>query len=189
MPPDSLETNDRRLLVDALARVADKSRSALEEVYSRTSAKLFGLCLRILGDEGEAEDALQDAYIKVWRNAGSFDPARSSPITWLAAIARNGAIDRLRSQGKSRSTQPIEAADDVADAGADAFAAASANQEHRRLTGCIAELEARQAWAIRTAFFDGLSYSELAAQSNVPLGTMKSWVRRGLLRLKECLGR
>lgn len=189
MLPDGKEKSDRQLLSDALRRVGEKSQSALQEVYSRTHAKLFGLCLRILGDEGEAEDALQDTYIKVWKSAGSFDPARSSPITWLAAIARNGAIDRLRSQGKSRSTQPIEAARDVADLSPDAFSAASRSEEHFRLTGCLAELEERQASAIRAAFFDGLSYPELAARSDVPLGTMKSWVRRGLIRLKECVGR
>src|SRR5229473_7630050 len=101
----------RSQLVAALARVAAGDRAALRLVYQDTSAKLFGVCLRILKDRGEAEDVLQDVYVTVWRKAGSFDPARASPISWLVAIARNRAIDRLRSSAVSRRMAPIEAAD------------------------------------------------------------------------------
>jgi len=180
---------DAKGLSDALARVAKGSRPALEEVYSRTAAKLFGLCLRILGDRSEAEDVVQEVYVSVWRRAGSFDPARASPITWLAAIARNRAIDRLRSTGRTRRAEPIEAAFDQPDGSDDAFTRIAATQECTRLMGCVDELEQQTSAAIRSAFFDGLTYSELAQRSNVPLGTMKSWIRRGLLRLRECLER
>ena len=179
----------RQSLADELGRVADGSESALQSVYSKTSAKLFGHCLRILGDMGEAEDALQEIYVSVWRRAGSFDAEKASPVTWLAAIARNRAIDRLRSSGRIRPAEPLEAASHVPDGGDDALATLEAGEERARLAGCVDELEARQAAAIRASFFGGLSYPELAEQAAVPLGTMKSWVRRGLIRLRECLER
>ena len=188
-PRTSDAFDERQSLAAAIALVSSGSKDALEDVYSRTAAKLFGLCLRILGDRGEAEDALQEVYLNVWRRAGSFDATRSSPITWLAAIARNGAIDRLRSSGRMRATDPLDKAADVADDRVDAFSALDATQERAQLMACVAELEDRQSHSIRAAFFDGLTYGELAQRAKVPLGTMKSWVRRGLLRLRECLER
>src|SRR3989475_11438467 len=105
----------RSQLSAALARVAAGDRAALRIVYQDTSAKLFGVCLRILNDRGEAEYVLQDVYVTVWRKAGSFAPARASPIAWLVAIARNRAIDRLRSSAVMRRSEPIESADDGRD--------------------------------------------------------------------------
>jgi RNA polymerase sigma-70 factor (ECF subfamily) len=189
-PASSGSANEaRRTLSEALARVGGGSEAALREVYQSTSAKLFGLILRILNDRGEAEDALQEVYVSVWRRASSFDPARASPVTWLAAIARNRAIDRLRASGRPRPAEPIEAAAGVADGGEDALSRLEAGEDRARLVGCVEELEARQAAAIRSAFFGGLSYPELAERAGVPLGTMKSWIRRGLLRLRDCLDR
>src|SRR5213595_3575381 len=98
----------RSELAAALARVAAGDRTALRLVYQDTSAKLFGVCLRILKDRSEAEDVLQEVYVTVWRKAAAFDPNRASPITWLVAIARNRAIDRLRSSAVSRRMEPIE---------------------------------------------------------------------------------
>jgi RNA polymerase sigma-70 factor (ECF subfamily) len=183
------EPAKREHLTSALGRVAQKDAGALKDVYDATSAKLFGICLRILGDREEAEDALQEVYVKVWRSAASFDPARASPITWLATLARNRAIDNLRSSARSRGTAPIEAALDLPDPQKDAFSAAAEVQDRVRLTACIGELDQHQSSAIRSAFLDGATYGELAERSNIPLGTMKSWIRRGLLRLRECLGR
>jgi len=179
----------RESLSDALADVARGSEAALQVVYARTSAKLFGLCLRILGDKGEAEDALQEVYVSVWRRAGSFDRNRASPVTWLAALARNRAIDRLRASGRPRPAEPIEAAGRIADESPDALAQLETGEEKARLLGCVDELEDKQAGSIRAAFFGGLSYPELAEREEVPLGTMKSWIRRGLLKLRECLER
>lgn len=181
-------SSDRDQLSAALFRVGQGSQAALADVYQRTSAKLFGICLRILGDRSEAEDALQDIYVNVWRKAGSFDPARASPITWLAALARNRSIDRRRARG-TRDMAPVEDAAEVADDSADALTRLMAAEEGGQIASCLEELEARQNRAIRSAFYEGLSYPELAAQSAVPLGTMKSWIRRGLLRLKDCLER
>lgn len=177
------------MLADALQRVAEGNREALREVYARTSAKLFGLCVRILGDRGEAEDALQEIYLVVWRRAGSFDRTRASPITWLSVLARNRAIDMLRASGRPRPAEPIEQALDVSSSEPDALALLETDQENGRLMRCVDELEQRQADAIRAAFFGGLTYPELADRHAVPLGTMKSWIRRGLIRLRECLER
>ena len=175
----------RRQLAAALVRVAGGDRAALRVVYQDTSAKLFGVCLRILSDR--SEDVLQDVYVTVWRKAASFDPGRASPITWMVAIARNRAIDRLRASAVSRRMEPIESADAVSDPAPAAVERVELAQQHQRLSRCLEELEARQASAIREAFLDGTTYEELATRMSVPLGTMKSWIRRGLLKLRTCL--
>ena len=177
----------RSQLAAALVRVAGGDRAALRLVYQDTSAKLFGVCLRILKDRGEAEDVLQEVFVTVWRRAASFDPGRASPITWMVAIARNRAIDRLRASAVSRRMEPIESADAVSDPAPAAVERVELAQQHQRLSRCLEELEARQASAIREAFLDGTTYEELATRMSVPLGTMKSWIRRGLLKLRTCL--
>jgi RNA polymerase sigma factor (sigma-70 family) len=179
----------RKQLVAALARIAGGDRGALQLLYRDTSAKLFAVCVRILRDEGEAEDVLQDVYTTVWQRAGTFDPARASPITWLVAIARNRSIDRLRSTAMGARTRTIDEAADVSDNAPNALAQIESLQEERRLADCLGELEPRHATAVRFAFLDGMTYDELARRMNVPLGTMKSWIRRSLLRLRECLER
>jgi RNA polymerase sigma-70 factor, ECF subfamily len=177
----------RSQLAAALVRVASGDRAALRLVYRDTSAKLFGVLLRILNDRSEAEDVLQDVYVTVWRKAAAFDPGRASPITWMVAIARNRAIDRLRASAVSRRMEPIEAADAVSDPAPAAVERVELAQQHQRLAGCLEELEPRHSTAIRAAFLDGATYEELATRMSVPLGTMKSWIRRGLLKLRACL--
>lgn len=177
----------RQHLAAQLSRVALGDRAALAEVYRLTGAKLFGVCLRILGDRAEAEDVLQQVYLTVWQKAGAFDAARASPITWLVAIARNRSIDRRRARRPGAESAPIEAAAEVSDPAPSALAALEASEERRRLLDCLAALEERHAGPIRRAFFDGLTYDELARATGVPLGTMKSWIRRGLATLRECL--
>jgi RNA polymerase sigma-70 factor (ECF subfamily) len=178
----------RRRLADAMARAGRGSRSALSEIYEATSAKLFGICLRILRDRAEAEDALQDIYLNVWRKAATFDAARASPITWLAILARNRSIDRLRSLG-SRPSEPVDLALAIADPSPDASAVLETEEARGHLSRCLDELEEGRGAAIRTAFFEETTYGELAERVGVPLGTMKSWIRRGLLQLRECLER
>jgi RNA polymerase sigma factor (sigma-70 family) len=181
-----LDTN-RTLIVDALARIPTGDRAALQTVYRLTSAKLFGVCLRILGERSEAEDVLQEVYVTVWRKAADFDVKRASPITWLIAIARNRSIDRLRASKHSRHAAPIEAADDIADGGTMADVALENAQDYARLHGCLDVLGQKERSALRGAFFDGNTYEDLAVRMHVPLGTMKSWIRRGMLQLKSCL--
>jgi RNA polymerase sigma-70 factor (ECF subfamily) len=179
----------RSQLAAALVRVATGDRAALRIVYQDTSAKLFGVCLRILNDRSEAEDVLQDVYVTVWRKAASFDPARASPITWLVAIARNRSIDRLRASAQSRRSEPIESAEDVSDHAPGALDLVVSAEQQVRLKTCLGELEERQSSAIRGAFLDGVTYDQLAQRMGVPLGTMKSWIRRGLMKLRTCLER
>lgn len=176
-------------LAQALGRAGRGDRSAFKIVYEATSAKLMGVCLRILGDRQLAEDVLQDTYLTVWRKAGDFDPARASPITWLATIARNRSIDRLRSAGGRVLTAPVEVLESQPDDSPLASEAVETDQEAQRLRACLDELEDRASSAIRTAFFDGVTYEQLAEREGTPLGTMKSWIRRGLLRLRSCLER
>ena len=177
-------------LVAQLARVSRGDREALRALYRATSAKLFGVCLRILKDRGEAEEVLQEVYLTVWRKAHVFDAGRGlSPMTWLVTLARNRSIDRLRSSGRARSMAPLEAAGDPADPAPSALSGIEAGDDRRRLEACLGELDGAPRVAIRTAFFEGASYPELAQRMDVPLGTLKSWVRRGLLRLRACLER
>ena len=178
---------NRGLIAAALARIPAGDRAALQTVYRLTSTKLFGVALRILGDRSDAEDVLQEVYVTVWRKAADFDAGRASPMTWLIAIARNRAIDRLRASRQSRRMEPIEAADDVADSAAGAEVTIQSGQDQARLTGCLETLAERERAALRGAFFDGNTYEELAARMKVPLGTMKSWIRRAMIKLKACL--
>ena len=129
---------------------------------------------------------LQEVYITVWNKADRFDANRASPITWLVSIARNRAIDRLRARNV-RPTTTIEAAADVADGQPDAVALLETKGEQARLNGCLDQLDPQHASAVRTAFFQGVTYEALATKLNVPLGTMKSWIRRSLLSLRACL--
>src|SRR6187551_3914293 len=126
----------RKQLAAALSRIAGGDRAALQLVYRDTSAKLFGVCLRILRNRGEAEDVLQDVYLTVWRRAATFDATRASPITWLVAIARNRCIDRLRSTGGTRHA-PIEDAYEVSDPKPDAAALMENAEQQRRLRDCL----------------------------------------------------
>lgn len=174
-------------LVALLAAVSRRDRSAFADLYRRTSAKLYGICLRLLGSDAEAQDVLQEVYVLVWQKAERFDGAKASAITWLSVLARNRAIDRLR-----RRTAPAAALDeglDVEDDGPSAFDVVAEGEESRRLNGCLDELDERARSMIRAAFLDGATYPELAERQGVPLGTMKSWIRRGLQRLRGCLER
>ena len=176
----------RARLADALVKTGSEDRGAFRDLYVLTRSKLFGICLRICGERQAAEDVLHEVYLTIWRRAGAWEPGRASPITWLATIARNRAIDWRRAQGIRR-TDPLDGAPDIADDAPSAEAMLLSSESSHRLATCLQALDERQRTAIRTAFFDGVTYADLADRANVPLGTMKSWVRRGLARLKECL--
>ena len=168
-----------------LARVALGDRGAFSALYDRTSAKLFGVAVRILRERSLAQDALQETYVKIWKNAGNYAGGSQSPMSWLIAIARNQSIDMLRAA--RRPVEDLEAAENLADAGPNPEQAAVSSDDTRLLDDCLGELKAERASALRAAYIEGYSYGELAKRFKVPLNTMRTWLRRGLLSLRECL--
>lgn len=166
-----------------LQRAADGDRAAFKTFYDRISAKLFGIILRIVTERGEAEDVLQEVFVTIWRKAAEFDPSRASPVTWTATIARNRAIDRLRARS-SRPSAPMEEAAEVRDHSPLADTLIDADNSLAAINRALATLEPRHAAAIRSCYFEGCTYEALAAREGVPVGTLKSWVRRGLMRMK-----
>tara|TARA_R110001599_G_scaffold29407_1_gene100436 strand:+ start:10645 stop:11226 length:582 start_codon:yes stop_codon:yes gene_type:complete len=176
----------RDSLLEVMARVADGDRAALEKLYELTSSKLFGVCLRICGDRSAAEDVLQEVYIKAWHRADQYQAGTYSPISWLAVIARNASIDWLRKNGRQNYDDEavIEIIADDAPSGDTVI---EEKQQKARIMDCLEQLDEEQNWPIRSAFFGGFTYSQLAKQIEVPLSTMKSRIRRGLMSLKKCL--
>jgi RNA polymerase sigma factor (sigma-70 family) len=186
-------------LARLLGRAGLGDRAAFATLYERTSAHLFAVVLRINRDRAQAEDILQEVYVNVWRAAKSFDAAQSQPLTWLTSIARNRAIDSLRRgqarpqiQTASGSDSNADAEDEsvydtVADSAPGPLDLLSRASEARALAACMDELSAQQRQGLALAFYQGLSHAEVAEQMREPLGTVKSWVRRALLTLKNCL--
>ena len=175
-------------LADLLARCALNDRKAFENLYQQSSPQLFGIVLRIVRDREYANDVLQEAFVKIWGNAGSFDTSKAKPMTWMGSIARNQAIDHLRRLSKR--PQGSEAIEDLfwlADEGPGPDEQTHQSQEDSRLHECLEELQGQQKQAMLLAYFKGMTHEELAQHLDAPLGTVKSWVRRGLARLKQCL--
>ncbi|HJP96930.1 MAG TPA: sigma-70 family RNA polymerase sigma factor [Rhodanobacteraceae bacterium] len=172
-------------LSELLRACAGGDRAAFATLYQRTSGKLFGVCVRMLRERGEAEDALQDLYTNVWRRAGHFDPARAAAMTWLITLARNHCIDRLR---RHRDTPLDETTvERLVDPAPQPAEASAASEQRQRLEHCLGALAEPQRQAVCAAFFTGATYNQLADRLGVPLATMKSWIRRSLIRLRACL--
>ncbi len=172
--------------LQALMRgVVRRDRAAFAALYERTAPQLFGIALRILRQREEAEDVLQEAFVAVWDRAASFDPIRGSVMTWLVTVLRHRAIDRRRRrahpEGRLGSEENLlaltAAASDESDRGARLAA----------LQKCLGELEERPRQAVLLAYAYGYTHEELAKRLTTPIGTVKSWVRRSLERLKRCL--
>ena len=176
---------DTAEIANLIARCALRDRQAFRDLYARTSAKLFGVTLRILRDRSEAEEALQEVYVKVWQRADRYVPGGYSPISWLVAVARNHSLDVLRA--RKPQSEDIDMALDVADAGPDPERAALDRGERSRIDNCLGQLDEEKADAVRGAYLDGFSYEELSERHKVPLNTMRTWLRRSLLKLKDCL--
>lgn len=170
-----------------IGRVGLRDREAFRRLYDLSSPKLFAICLRILRDKGEAEDALQEVYVKVWHNASKFTASDYSPITWLAAVARNHAIDRIRARkpGAVDIDEIVETPDNRPDPESNVLAAS----ERRQIDRCLEELKAERAEAVRSAYIEGYSYQELADRYHLPVNTLRTWLRRSLVSLRGCLER
>ncbi len=172
-------------LAGLLNAVAAGDRAALRALYQRQSVRLFGVANAILRDRDLAADALQDAFLRVASRAGQFDAARGTPEAWLGAIARHAVLDVIRARGREIPTDDPHLVDDAI--GPEAEERLSASMEGRRLRACLDGLEPKNREGIVLAFVHGLSHPQIAERLGTPLGTVKSWIRRGLLALKECL--
>ncbi len=168
-----------------LSRVALKDRAAFSILYSLSSPKLFAICLRILRDRADAEEALQDIFVKVWQRAETFSSSGNGAMGWLAAIARYHCIDRLRARRPT--TEELETVLELADRAANPEQSAVLLSEGKRIDTCLQALDPDCASAVRHAYVEGLSYQELADRFSVPLNTMRTWLRRSLLKLRECM--
>jgi RNA polymerase sigma-70 factor, ECF subfamily len=175
-------------LMELLARTALADQHAFAELYRLTSAHLYAVALRILRESAAADEVLQESFISIWNHAGSYVAAKSQPFTWLTSIVRNRCLDQLRR--RELDTVTIDDEDQgmtLRDDGPTPLEMLVSGADSRAVKGCVEALEAGQKQALALAFYRGLSHSELAAHLDVPLGTVKSWVRRGLERLKSCL--
>lgn len=170
-----------------IGRVSLRDRQSFGRLYEVSSSKLFGICLRILRDRSDAEEALQEIYVKIWQRADRYAAGETNPMSWLAAIARNHAIDVLRARRPVATD--IDEAYDIADPLADPEETAVLRSEGRRIETCMEQLDADRATAVKRAYVEGLSYEELAELYKVPLNTMRTWLRRSLLKLRECMDR
>lgn len=174
--------DDIEAYIDA---TATGDRAAFASLYTHTSAKLFGIVLRILKSQAETEEAVQEIYVKIWRNADRYRAGGYSPMTWLITIARNHAIDRLRA--RRATSAGMDEADAIADLAPGPEALAIASSDRARIVDCFGRLSADRAEAVRRAYLEGDTYAELAVRFEVPLNTIRTWLRRSLIKLKECL--
>jgi RNA polymerase sigma-70 factor, ECF subfamily len=179
-------------LAEQLARVALGDHAALRRVYEMSSSHLFGVALRILGRRDLSEEVMQDAFVNVWNHAGSYRAAQSQPMTWLISIVRNKALDVVRSAVIRRETEMPMDEDgevrDIADERPQALELLTQAAQTMRIRECLAALDASPRQCLALAYYQGMSHAEVAEHMNAPLGTVKTWVRRGMERLKHCLG-
>jgi RNA polymerase sigma-70 factor, ECF subfamily len=175
-------------LVWLLAAVAKGDQAAFERLYGATRAKLYGVLLRILGRSELADEVMQETYLKVWKMAGKFDPTIASPITWMVAIARNRAIDIVRQKGDV-SIEETPAALGVAAETPPPLARREMTEELRRLLSCLGKLDPEKQRIVLLAYYSGWSREQLAQKLDIPVNTIKTWLRRSLLEIRECMGR
>lgn len=174
-------------LVEWLAAVSQGDRVAFERLYAATRAKLYGVALRILKRHDLADEVLQEVYLKIWNSAGQFNPGVASPITWMVTIARNRAIDLVRKRREVSIEEEPEAMDVAADL-PNPLARRELTEDVQRLMGCIDRLEPERRSLVLLAYRNGWSREQLAARLGKPVNTIKTWLRRSLLEIRECLG-
>jgi RNA polymerase sigma-70 factor (ECF subfamily) len=176
-------------LAELLAQAALKNQRAFAELYELTAPQLFGVALRILRRRDWAEEVLQECYVNIWSHAGDYAVQKSAPLTWMTSIVRNRSLDWLRRPQREATGDEYDVAVDAwQDEAPGPLERLAASSEAAALERCLRQLEAKQRQSIMLAFFHGLSHSELAGHMKQPLGTVKTWIRRGLERLKGCLG-
>lgn len=189
-------------LIAALDRVARRltdparqreSEQALRELYDQASTKLYGLAVKVVGNRAWAEDVLQEAFVTIWRSAGDYRASLSPPMAWMGLIVRSRALDFLRRRTSERADAGQELDDTISETVAgdspDPVDTAQASEQAWALHECMRKLEGRQREVLSLAYLRDLSHSELAAQLKLPLGTVKTWIRRGLDQLRGCMAR
>lgn len=180
-------------LLSLLERVAARDESALRQLYDATAAKLYGLALRVLGKPEWAEDCLQETFLQVWRSAADYRASLSPPMAWLGMLVRSRSLDLLRRSQAQRHSQTDDIDDHLADTLAgdtpDPMDTTLASQQAWALHQCLGRLENKQREVISLAYLRDLSHTELATQLSLPLGTVKTWIRRGLDQLRQCMAR
>lgn len=185
-------------LIRLLDRVAARDRpaeaeAALRGLYDLTSSKLFGLALRVVGNRESAEDVLQDAYLTIWRVAADYRASLSPPMAWMGLIVRSRALDFLRRRATERADSAVQLdeqlADTIAGDAPNPFDTTQASEQAWALHECLRKLEAKQREVVSLAYLRDLSHGELATQLKLPLGTVKTWIRRGLEQLRGCMAR
>lgn len=168
-----------------LARIAREDRAALQALYKLQSVRLFGVAMAILRDRDAASDAVHDGFVKIARRAAQFDPERGAAEAWLGSVIRHAALDIARRRGREMPTDDATLGDMPVEA--DQLESIAASENGARLRECLAALAEKNRQGILLAFVHGLSHPQIAAKLDLPLGTVKAWIRRGLLSLKECL--
>ncbi len=175
-------------LAKLLAACARRDRAAFSRLYEATSAKLYGVAVRILRREDWAEEVLQECFVSIWTHAPDYRTGLAAPMTWMTSIVRNRCLDWLRRPRPEVADEDGSFVESAVSDNPGPLAALERLGEAQALNRCLGTLEARQRQAIALAFYDGLSHAELALHLREPLGTVKTWVRRGLMRLRDCLG-
>jgi RNA polymerase sigma-70 factor, ECF subfamily len=175
-------------LAHLLSATAARDQRAFKDLYGASSAKLYGVVLRILRDREQANEVLQEVYLRIWQHAADYRPDKGSPMTWMIAVARNRALDRRRARPPELPLDEIHELEDQSGDRPNPLDGVTGAQA-RALSHCLGELESRQRQCILLAYTEGYTHAELARRLDCPLGTVKSLIRRGLLRLKECLER
>jgi len=175
-------------LVWLIGAVAKGDQAAFERIYVATRAKLYGVLLRILGKPELAEEVMQETYLKVWKMAHTFDPTLASPITWMVAMARNRAIDIVRRRSEV-SIEDEPEAQNVAAESAPPLARREMTEELKRLLACLGKLDPEKQRIVLLAYYSGWSREQLSTKLDIPVNTIKTWLRRSLLEIRECMGR
>ncbi len=174
-------------LVWLIAAVAKGDEDAFKRLYDATRAKLFGVVLRILRRQDLTEEVIQEAYVKIWNSAGQFNPGLASPITWMVSIARNRAIDVIRKKGEV-SIEEEPAAMEVASDTLDPLARREMAEDLKRILECVGRLEPERQKLVLLAYYNGWSREQLAVKFDTPVNTVKTWLRRSMIEIRECLG-
>lgn len=174
-------------LVELLAAVAKRDAVAFERLYVATRAKLYGVLLRILGRPELADEVMQETYLKVWKMADKFNPAIATPITWMVALARNRAIDIVRKKGETSIEDEPQALEIAAETPTP-LARREMTEELKRLLSCLGKLDPEKQRIVLLAYYSGWSRDQLAKKLDIPVNTIKTWLRRSLLEIRGCMG-